>query len=100
MIEKRNRTQSLTIRLTDKEKSSIVRRAENAKLSVTDYILSCTLCGNSGGKSDIRELMKQLAALEKALQLPDDRNATPEYFDVLESLSEVRTELSRLARVA
>lgn len=44
MKYKRNRTQSLTIRLTPTEKKMLQSRANDKHLSITDYILlSCIL---------------------------------------------------------
>lgn len=44
MKYKRNRTQSLTIRLTPAEKKMLQSRANDKHLSITDYILlSCIL---------------------------------------------------------
>ncbi len=44
MKYKRNRTQSLTIRLTPAEKEMLQSRANDKHLSITDYILlSCIL---------------------------------------------------------
>lgn len=44
MKYKRNRTQSLTIRLTPAEKKMLQSRANSKHLSITDYILlSCIL---------------------------------------------------------
>lgn len=44
MKHKRNRTQSLTIRLTPAEKKMLQSRANDKHLSMTDYILlSCIL---------------------------------------------------------
>lgn len=47
MKYKRNRTQSLTIRLTPAEKEMLQSRAKSKHMSMTDYILlSCILTGN------------------------------------------------------
>lgn len=46
MKYKRNRTESLTIRLTPTEKKMLQNRANSKHMSMTDYILlSCILTG-------------------------------------------------------
>ncbi len=43
MANKRKRSETLTIRVTEKEKQYIKKRAEKAGLSVTDYIVRLSL---------------------------------------------------------
>ena len=43
MENKRKRSETLTIRITEKEKQYIKKRAEKAGLSVTDYIVRLSL---------------------------------------------------------
>lgn len=55
MKHKRNRTESLTIRLTPTEKEMLQSRAKSKHMSVTDYILlSCILTGNQKIQSKIQ----------------------------------------------
>lgn len=42
MSEHRKRNKTLTIRLTEKEREQIVRRAAKARMSLTDYILAAS----------------------------------------------------------
>ncbi len=43
MTENRKRNVTLTIRVTEKEKTSILEQAQKAEMSLTDYLVTCSL---------------------------------------------------------
>ena len=60
MAEKRKRNQTLTIRLTEKEKQMIQRKAVRAKLSLTDYIVALALETPINVAEDLKPLLIEL----------------------------------------
>lgn len=60
MAEKRKRNQTLTIRLTEKEKQMINRKAMRAKRSLTDYIVALALETPINVAEDLKPLLIEL----------------------------------------
>ena len=60
MGEKRKRNQTLTVRLTPKERSEIIRRAEKSRMSLTDYILAASTQTEIHVAEDTRPLIAEL----------------------------------------
>lgn len=60
MAEKRKRNQTLTIRLTEKEKQMIHRKAMRAKHSLTDYIVALALETPINVAEDLKPLLIEL----------------------------------------
>lgn len=60
MAEKRKRNQTLTIRLTEKEKQMIHRKAMRAKRNLTDYIVALALETPINVAEDLKPLLIEL----------------------------------------
>ena len=61
----RNRTESLTIRLTPAEKETLKTRAAAKHITVTDYLLLSALCGED--KFHFRQLLQKLSEAQEHL---------------------------------
>ncbi len=60
MSENRKRNQTLTVRLTAAEKDAILRKAEKARMSLTDYIVASSLLTEIHVAEDTRPLLTEL----------------------------------------
>jgi len=60
MSENRKRNQTLTVRLTAAEKDAILRKAEKARMSLTDYIVASSLLTEVHVAEDTRPLLTEL----------------------------------------
>ena len=60
ITENRKRDKTLTIRLTDSEKKKIITKARKAKMSTTDFIISCTDNAVIKTPEDLRPVVSQL----------------------------------------
>ena len=60
MPENRKRNQTLTVRLTAAEKDAILRKAEKARMSLTDYIVASSLLTEIHVAEDTRPLLTEL----------------------------------------
>lgn len=60
MSEHRKRDKTLTIRLTEKEREQILRRAAKARMSLTDYILAASTQTAIYVAEDTRPLVTEL----------------------------------------
>ncbi len=60
MTENRKRNQTLTVRLTAAEKDAIIRNAEKARMSLTDYIVASSLLTEIHVAEDTRPLVTEL----------------------------------------
>ena len=60
MGEKRKRNQTLTVRLTPRERCEIIRRAEKSRMSLTDYILAASTQTEIYVAEDTRPLIAEL----------------------------------------
>lgn len=60
ITENRKRDKTLTIRLTDSEKKKIIAKSHKAKMSATDFIISCTDNAVIKTPEDLRPVVSQL----------------------------------------
>lgn len=60
ITENRRRDKTLTIRLTDSEKKKIIAKSHKAKMSATDFIISCTDNAVIKTPEDLRPVVSQL----------------------------------------
>ncbi len=60
ITENRRRNKTLTIRLTDNEKKKIIAKSHKAKMSTTDFIISCTDNAVIKTPEDLRPVVSQL----------------------------------------
>lgn len=95
MPYKRNRTQSLTVRLTQAEKERIQSRAAAKKMSVTDYLLLSVL-----QQSDAvlyQPLLQRLGEVKEKLTEAAD-SGTADMYDALELHEKVCNEIMKAIR--
>lgn len=97
MKNQRNRTESLTIRLTAEEKSLIKAGAERRKLSVTDYILLSALPAQAAKTEQVKILLKTLTDVQKAV-CKNAKDSCPEWEEILDRQKMIYQLLFRLAR--
>ncbi len=60
MTENRKRNVTLTIRVTEKEKTSILEQAQKAKMSLTDYLVTCALKTKIYVPEDLKPMVAEL----------------------------------------
>lgn len=60
MTENRKRNVTLTIRVTEKEKESILEQAQKAEMSLTDYLVACTLKAKIYVPEDLKPILTKL----------------------------------------
>lgn len=92
MKYKRNRTQSLTIRLTPAEKKMLQSRAAAKQMSVTDYLLLSALCQNDA--VCYQPLLQKLGEVKEQLMTIKDTDSA-EIYDALEQHENVCKEVMR-----
>ena len=97
MKKQRNRTESLTIRLTAEEKSLIKAGAAKRKLSVTDYILLSAMPAQTARTEQVKILLKTLTEVQKAV-CKNAKDGSPEWEEILDRQKMIYQLLFRLAR--
>ncbi len=60
MTENRKRNVTLTIRVTEKEKESILEQAKKAKMSLTDYLVTAALNAKIYVPEDLKPILTEL----------------------------------------
>lgn len=60
MAENRKRSKTLTVRLTEKEKTLIQKKAAKAKMSITDFLVATSLQTEIHVAEDIKPLLIEL----------------------------------------
>ena len=91
----RNRTESLTIRLTPAEKEMLKTLAAVKHMTVTDYLLLSALCGED--KSHFRQLLQKLGEVQEQLtQINTDTD--PALCDALDLHQKTCTEVMEAVR--
>ncbi len=60
MTENRKRNVTLTIRVTEKEKEAILTQAQNAELSLTDYLVTAALNAKIYVPEDLKPIVTEL----------------------------------------
>lgn len=95
MKYKRNRTQSLTIRLTPTEKNMLRSRAAAKHMSMTDYLLLSAL--NQSDAVLYQPILKKLGEVkEKLIEAIDSGES--DIYDALELHKEVCSEIMKTIR--
>ena len=103
MGEKRKRNQTLTVRLTPKERSEIIRRAEKSRMSLTDYILAASTQTEIHVAEDTRLLIAELKRIGNNLnQITMKINAgafqSYNFHEVLDMQRAIYEELRRIGK--
>ena len=95
MKYKRNRTQSLTIRLTPTEKEMLRSRADAKHMSMTDYLLLSAL--NQSNAVLYQPILQKLCEIKEQLKKAIDLGDA-EIYDTLELHKEVCSEIMKSIR--
>ena len=95
MKYKRNRTQSLTIRLTPIEKNMLQSRAAAKHMSMTDYLLLSAL--NQSDAVLYQPILKKLGEVKEKLIKAID-SGEEDIYDALELHKEVCSEIMKTIR--
>lgn len=95
MKYKRNRTQSLTIRLTPSEKKMLRSRAAAKHMSITDYLLLSALNQSDGVL--YQPILKKLGEVKEKLIETIDSGGS-DIYDALELHKEVCSEIMKSIR--
>ncbi len=103
MTENRKRNQTLTVRLTAAEKDAILRKAEKARMSLTDYIVASSLLTEIHVAEDTRPLLTELKRIGNNLnQIAAKINAgafqSYKFHEVIEMQRNIYKELYRINR--
>ncbi len=103
MTENRKRNQTLTVRLTAAEKDAILRKAEKARMSLTDYIVASSLLTEIHVAEDTRPLITELKRIGNNLnQITTKVNAgafqSYNFQEVIDMQKAVYEELYRINR--
>lgn len=103
MGEKRKRNQTLTVRLTPKERSEIIRRAKKSRMSLTDYILAASTQTEIHVVEDTRPLIAELKRIGNNLnQITMKINAgafqSYNFHEVLNMQRAIYEELRRIGK--
>jgi len=103
MPENRKRNQTLTVRLTAAEKDAILRKAEKARMSLTDYIVASALLTEIHVAEDTRPLLTELKRIGNNLnQISMKINAgafqSYNFHEVIDMQKDVYEELYRINR--
>lgn len=91
----RNRTESLTIRLTPAEKEMLKTHAAVKHMTVTDYLLLSALCGED--KSNFRKLLQKLSEVQEQLTQINTA-ADPALCDALDLHQKTCAEIMKAVR--
>ena len=103
MGEKRKTNQTLTVGLTPKERSEIIRRAEKSRMSLTDYILAASTQTEIYVAEDTRPLIAELKRIGNNLnQITMKINAgafqSYNFHEVLDMQRAIYEELRRIGK--
>ena len=103
MSENRKRNQTMTIRLTPAEKDAILRKAEKARMSLTDYIVASSLLTEIHVAEDTRPLLTELKRIGNNLnQIAMKINAgafqSYNFHEVIDMQKAIYEELYRIKR--
>ena len=93
----KKKTAILTARLTPAEKSAIERRAQQANMTVTDYIVKCALGKNVRQTDELAPILSELKAqgrnLNQLAKLVDAENFTEAYTNLYGLIEEIYWEV-------
>ena len=103
MSENRKRNQTLTVRLTAAEKDAILRNAEKARMSLTDYIVASSLLTEIHVAEDTRPLLTELKRIGNNLnQISMKINAgafqSYNFHEIIDMQKAIYEELYRINR--
>lgn len=94
MKYKRNRSESLTIRLTAEEKELIRLKARNRDMSITDFLLMSTI--ENRQVQELKPVLEKLTVLQKKTFEPRENSDTPGWRETKDLQSEIIAEVKKL----
>ena len=101
MSKQRRRDQTLTVRLTAKEKQHIQERAAKAKMSVTDYLVALSIKTEIRVSENLKPLLVELKRIGNNInQLAAKANSGVKVIDLHDVLQAQRELLDALMQIA
>lgn len=94
MKYKRNRNETLTIRLTAEEKELIRLKARNRDMSITDFLLMSAI--ENRQVQELKPVLEKLTVLQKKTSEPRENSDTPGWRETKDLQSEIITEVKKL----
>ena len=88
----KKKTAILTARLTPAEKAAIDRKAQQANMTVTDYIVKCALGKNVRQTDELAPILSELKA-QGRIDLVDAENFTEAYTNLYGLIEEIYWEV-------
>ena len=93
-MKREKRTESLTVRLTVKEKQEIQKRAVKAEKSITDYIVYQTSAMST--ITAIKPFLKELKEIREQLSCCSLKSNISDIYDVIEHNQKVYDEILKI----
>ena len=94
MKYKRNRNETLTIRLTAEEKELIRLKARNRDMSITDFLLMSAI--ENRQIQELKPVLEKLTVLQKKTSEIRDNSDTPGWREMKDLQSEIIAEVKKL----
>ena len=94
MKYKRNRNETLTIRLTAEEKELIRLKARNRDMSITDFLLMSAI--ENRQVQELKPVLEKLTVLQKKTSEIRENSDTPGWREMKDLQSEIITEVKKL----
>ena len=94
MKYKRNRNETLTIRLTAEEKELIRLKARNRDMSITDFLLMSAI--ENRQIQELKPVLEKLTVLQKKTSEIRENSDTPGWREMKDLQSEIITEVKKL----
>lgn len=102
-MKNRKRNRSLTIRLTDKEKQYMKRKAEQLKMSLTNYIIASSLGKPVDGSENLNYILTKLRPIGDKLnqietEIKSGKFEANHFQDILDMQNNLYEKLFEMAR--
>ena len=94
MQYKRNRNETLTIRLTAEEKELIRLKARNRDMSITDFLLMSAI--ENRQVQELKPVLEKLTVLQKKTSEIRENSDTPGWREMKDLQSEIIAEVKKL----
>ena len=94
MKYKRNRNETLTIRLTAEEKELIRLKARNRDMSITDFLLMSAI--ENRQIQELKPVLEKLTVLQKKTSEIRENSDTPGWREMKDLQSEIIAEVKKL----
>ena len=94
MKYKRNRAESLTIRMTAEEKELIRLKARNRDMSITDFLLMSVI--ENRQVQELKPVLEKLTVLQKKTSEIRENSDTPGWYEMKDLQREMIAEVKKL----